>query len=254
MTTWWIASAVALTPEAVLEARPAAEATIERCATAGCSRADAAEAVFLVAVSTYLETGVADGDLAATLTVLDPDLRRLLPSAYTEAIGTPATWTQPLLETGVTEDVRMERMPRPEPTHPGLRALVPQHAIAIGAPGHLEVELRALARLEQDGRLRTAIAGYRHLYETADSQAAAEVALVRLARLYLQLGRDEIATTYYGLLTRPMTQAATESEQAVLAWLRGQTRRAERTLRRRDDALARAALDWLQADRNRPAR
>ncbi|MCA9569920.1 MAG: hypothetical protein KC656_18875 [Myxococcales bacterium] len=83
------------TPDDLAAALPEARAQLETCATEGCEDAVGARAAWLVAVGTYTETGSADGDLAATVGVLDPLLHEKLPPVVRSAVGEPLAWAVP---------------------------------------------------------------------------------------------------------------------------------------------------------------
>jgi len=70
----------------------AAEAELAECAVRGCPRATGAEAAWLLALHTYVASGVADGHLAATVRALDPALFAELPSVVQRAASEPLPW------------------------------------------------------------------------------------------------------------------------------------------------------------------
>lgn len=76
----------------VLDRMPEARTVLAECAEVGCDHADGARAAWLVALGTYLETGTADSELAATVALLDPDLFAELPDVVQQAATDPAAW------------------------------------------------------------------------------------------------------------------------------------------------------------------
>jgi len=104
---WWLGvAAVAQSPEFSMaldslmdegarflaEEAPAAEALLGRCAVQGCSRDEAAKAVWILAMDAYAGAGGAEGELAATLQVLDPVLFKSLPDVVVSAATEPMPW------------------------------------------------------------------------------------------------------------------------------------------------------------------
>ena len=87
----WFTLALATTPEDVSAALPAARTQLEACAER-CTPAEGAQAAFVVAIGTYVDTGVADGALAATVQALDPGLFAKLPPVLQEAASDPLPW------------------------------------------------------------------------------------------------------------------------------------------------------------------
>lgn len=95
MWTWILTVALADAPAEVVDRLPEARATLERCVERGCDPDEGAEAAWLVALGTYLETGVADGELAATVRALDGELFADLPDVVRRAATEPAGWVAP---------------------------------------------------------------------------------------------------------------------------------------------------------------
>jgi hypothetical protein len=87
----WMTLALAATPDNVAAALPEAQAQLEACEDA-CTPAEGAEAAFVVAVGTYVESGVADGTLAATVELLDPELFTQLPEVLQASVAAPLDW------------------------------------------------------------------------------------------------------------------------------------------------------------------
>jgi hypothetical protein len=87
-----IALAMAATPEEVAAELPAARLQLEACAEGGCERSDGARAAWVVALGTYLETGVADGAVAATVRELDSQLYSDLPDVLQKSASEPLSW------------------------------------------------------------------------------------------------------------------------------------------------------------------
>lgn len=86
--------ALALSPEELSAAMPAAQEVVAQCETTGCSREAGAQAAFVLAVGTYVTDGRADGDLAATVRLLDGDLFAALPDVVQAAATTPQEWAE----------------------------------------------------------------------------------------------------------------------------------------------------------------
>lgn len=85
-------TAHAVTPEQLAEAVPDARRQLVTCANAGCTPEQGAKAAYLVAVHTYTSEGAAEGGLAATVRLLDPDLFATLPPVLQDAATWPAAW------------------------------------------------------------------------------------------------------------------------------------------------------------------
>jgi len=83
-------------PTELASAAPEARATLDACAADGCTSAEGARAAWLIALHTYVTTGVADGSLAAAVKLLDPALHTELPDVLIEATGTAPSWAQDL--------------------------------------------------------------------------------------------------------------------------------------------------------------
>ena len=92
MWSWILGLAWSGAPEDVASRLPEARAVLEVCAQEGCDDADGAEAAWFVAVGTYLETGVADGELAATVRLLDEELFADLPDVVRQSATDAAAW------------------------------------------------------------------------------------------------------------------------------------------------------------------
>lgn len=86
--------ALAVSPDELAAELPGARVQLDACATEGCDREEAARAAWLLALGTYVETGVADGELSATVRVLDPALWSQLPPVLLDAATDPAGWAQ----------------------------------------------------------------------------------------------------------------------------------------------------------------
>lgn len=115
----WMTLAFATTPEDLAAQLPEARAQLTACEQA-CKPEAGARAAFVVAVGTYVETGVADGTLAATVQALDPALFAKLPPVIQEASSTPLAWArtapdsiagQPIL----AQQIDMPTVPAPWP-------------------------------------------------------------------------------------------------------------------------------------------
>jgi len=89
----WTLLALAATPDELAHAAEEATAQLERCSVAGCTSADGARAAFVAAVHTYQTEGVADGVLAATVEMLNPELFADLPDVLQQAATDPPAWT-----------------------------------------------------------------------------------------------------------------------------------------------------------------
>lgn len=101
----WIAAAMAASPAELAAAAPEAREQLKTCEVVGCARRDAAEAAWLVAVDAYIDRGVADGALAATVRVLDPGLFRELPDVVRDAATEPLPWATRVGGVGEPEPV-----------------------------------------------------------------------------------------------------------------------------------------------------
>lgn len=82
---------LAVTPVELADELPAARAQLTACETS-CAHADGARAAFLLAVGTYVQEGVADGALAATVRALDPEMFATLPDVVRDAASEPLPW------------------------------------------------------------------------------------------------------------------------------------------------------------------
>lgn len=85
--------ALAVQPADLVAALPEARAQLAVCRETGCPRPQGARASWLLAVGTYVETGFADGQLAADVRVLDPELFETLPEVLQARADLPSPWT-----------------------------------------------------------------------------------------------------------------------------------------------------------------
>ena len=92
MLIWMLGLAAAVSVDEVAAEMPQAREFLEACATDGCHRQEGARAAWLLALGTYLQTGKADGALAATVRVLDVELFDQLPDAVREGATAPFGW------------------------------------------------------------------------------------------------------------------------------------------------------------------
>ena len=101
------ALAAPISAERLAAAAPSAVAQLEVCAhaAAACDPDAAARAAWLVAVHIYVSEGIADGQLAATVKVLHPELFGDLPSVVREAASSPFEWTDAVLDEPVPQAV-----------------------------------------------------------------------------------------------------------------------------------------------------
>ncbi|MCB9677750.1 MAG: hypothetical protein H6737_21770 [Alphaproteobacteria bacterium] len=96
----WMSLALAQSPAELATAIPGAERQLASCEARGCPRHVAARAAWLIALDTYLSTGVADGELAATVAELDADLFASFPDVLREAATEPLAWSTQVGGTG----------------------------------------------------------------------------------------------------------------------------------------------------------
>jgi hypothetical protein len=122
-----LAVAGTLQPADLAAAMPSVHDQLHTCAVHGCSDEAGAEAAFLLAVHTYVASGVADGALAATVRELDPARFADLPDVIQRAATAPAAWV-----TGQTEP---EPVSQPQPVP--LQASIVSDPKAITLTVHL---------------------------------------------------------------------------------------------------------------------
>ncbi|MEN0061157.1 MAG: hypothetical protein AAGA48_03350 [Myxococcota bacterium] len=90
--------AYAASPSDLEAAIPEAQEALRACAqNETCTRANAAQAAWLVALHRYLADGVADGELAATVQALNPDLFDDLPDVLRRSVTEPREWALALM-------------------------------------------------------------------------------------------------------------------------------------------------------------
>jgi len=94
----WTLTALSATPAQLAEQIPEATAALERCEAEGCSKAVAARSAWLVALDRYLDGGVADGALSASVRELDPELFSGFPDVLRDAATEPLPWVLGLEE------------------------------------------------------------------------------------------------------------------------------------------------------------
>lgn len=84
-------------PDALPAVVPEATAALAACDAAplACDRDEAARMAWLLALHTYLDEGVADGALAATVQALDPALFAQLPDVIQASATAPMPWVSP---------------------------------------------------------------------------------------------------------------------------------------------------------------
>lgn len=115
MTWFFMALALAATPEELEAAAGSAAEQLERCADEGCGPEDGARAAFLVALHTYQSEGFADGELAATVRYLAPPLFADLPDVLQDAASRPLPWATRTLSVRERMPAALFEGPEPGP-------------------------------------------------------------------------------------------------------------------------------------------
>lgn len=259
----WILAALATSPDDLAEVLPDAKHQLQACAAAGCLRAEGAKAAWIVAMSTYLEEGHADGQLIGTVQVLDRDLFTTLPDVLQAAAAEPADWTQRVGGADAQEglgDVRILRVaanvpPVPEGSFMAMEDAIlayPLPALDPHVPGFSKIQasLDEAKALEESEKLRSAVALYRELYTGEVPDEASDLALLHIARIFIVLRRHEIASEYLALVRSPTYRSTAEVQRAAIGMFLGETKKARRVLSRhaKSDPLAAHALEVLDRE------
>ncbi|MCA9572400.1 MAG: hypothetical protein KC656_31390, partial [Myxococcales bacterium] len=163
MTAGLFALVVAATPDLAPAAAESLE-VLESCADVGCARGEGARAAFLLAVHTYLEEGIADGTLAATVRELDRELYGDLPDVLQRASTEPLPWAlrvggvEPERVVGdlVATDVRAVLVDRAEGRGEPVVPDVPRPDRVVPTFPDFDVPEQGTTALETVGRLRAA--------------------------------------------------------------------------------------------------
>lgn len=129
--------AFAVTPLDLEAELPKARAQLAAC-EASCTPEEGARAAYLVAVGTYVQEGVADGALAATVRLLDPERFATLPDVVRDAATEPLPWalippTVPSARPDPSPPAGPPVTPTPDPRGLGATLAVTVHDLA-GAP------------------------------------------------------------------------------------------------------------------------
>ncbi len=262
------------------EEAPAAEALLGRCAVQGCSRDEAAQAVWILAMDAYAGAGVAEGELAATLQVLDPDLFETLPDVVMSAATQPMGWA--LQVGGTTPPAQAPPPPvrsttaAPEPPRAPVYltvAVVDEAGVPVPAASvRFPIEGDTHRAHSQTGRWTASLLylpdgteypfvkrGALQFDVWAPGYRYQQVSYVLSGRrknmvtVQLKAGSPELPAEPHPVAERAI-EAHETWQQAELAFVRGPDDAAREVLdgARRD--LADAARDWLDAGGGAPAR
>lgn len=139
---WLSLVAEAATREELAQLAVDARSTIERCAEQGCPADEGAEAAWVLALHTYVDGGVADGALAATVLALDPERFATLPPAVQGAATDPLGWAlsaEPAEEEAPETTPILEGRPTPFTVHVVDRSgrVVPTASVTFPIEGEL---------------------------------------------------------------------------------------------------------------------
>lgn len=242
--------------ELARRAGPASE-QLTRCAEEGCARPVGARAAWVLALHRYVDEGYADGELAATVRVLDPALYDALPDALLTVDGQAPAWTG---RVGGVPFARAEPVGASQPVRSNTesdRSLHTDHYYASGEGHFLHLdrgtpEMDALdpsmrghdrfiaAAAVDDGRSKRAAEAFAVLLIEGDLHPRVrDAAAIRIGRSFLARGQPEAAAAWFAHVHAGPLKPIADVERAVALWLEGDLHGAQRLLRKyKNDAVA----------------